>query len=85
MKLACDKKHICLEDVESELINLRNLLCLLYDHFKYDDDYMNKETVAEITCQYNYYGSLNSACINAVDNIQALLNIVQENQKAVTV
>lgn len=83
MKLTVDKTLYDLEDLESSLMDLRNLLCLLYKYFEYGTEYL-KENPNSVICQYDYYNSLNGACIDAVDNIQELLSIVQENQKAVT-
>ena len=84
MKLAVSKKYIDLEDVESNLIDLRNLTELLWDYFKWDNDYVKANPYA-ITCGYRLNGSLVSAIMDAIDNTQEMLSMVQENQKAVTV
>jgi hypothetical protein len=68
MKSALSKKHIDLEDLESQIMNFRALLVLLSDYFDYSLDYV-KENPALLTCRYSIYGALTSSCIDLADNM----------------
>ena len=68
-------EHIfTLECVESDLLDLRGILELLYGYFKHDADYISTEPHA-ISGQYGQYGALSSACINEVDRILKAVKI----------
>ena len=83
MKLAVDKKYIDLDDVERELENIRCLLVLHNDYFGLSEEKAQKE-YWRLTLRYSEQSALVSAIIDVVDNALELLNIVQENQQALT-
>ena len=72
------KNYTTLEDVEVNLINLRNLMELLYEYFDYPEDYVKKNP-AELGLDYSKYGALTCVCIDAVDSIREQLNMAQMN------
>ena len=83
MKLAVDKKYIDLDNVECELENIRCLLVLHNDYFSLGEEIIKKEPW-RLTLRYSEQSALVNAIIDVVDNALELLNIVQENQQALT-
>ena len=84
MKLACDKKYIGLEDVDSQLDIVGNLIILHSDYFKWDRDYIERNPY-ELYCRYDEQGALVWAMLDVLENAQKMLEMVQENLRAVAV
>jgi len=78
MKLAVRNEYINLENVESELTNIRHLLFLHSDYFMWSKEKVEKEPYI-LTCRYDEHNSLIMAIINVLDNAQELLTIAREN------
>ena len=68
MKICKCENTFTLECLESDLMNLRGILELLYGYFRYDRDYIKENPIAAAV-QYSQYGALNSVCIDAVDKM----------------
>lgn len=59
--------------LECDLKDLRGILELLTDYFKYDVEYI-KENPLLVAIRYRQYGALNSVSIDAVDRILGKIN-----------
>ena len=77
MKLTGNEIFIDVEYLNGKLIDLRELLELLSDYFKYTDDYISKNPEILISL-YPQYAALCRACIDAAENIQTINGILQE-------
>jgi len=68
LKMENPEHEDTLENLESDLMDLRGVLDLLYDYFKYDKDYV-RENLCSVALMYSQYGCLSSVCINEVDRM----------------
>jgi len=73
------KSSFDIEDIESQLIDLRNLTELLYDYFKYSQDYIEENPFC-LFHGYRLNASLTSAIIDVIDDTQEMINYVQNNE-----
>jgi len=72
------KEKIDINSIDCKLIDLRHLLLLHWDYFKYTRDYV-ENNIYHLTHGYNQQAALVSAMIDIVELTQSMLDIFINN------